>query len=104
MNKPFYPSKIKVDEIFNPFTGKQEQILISTGPYRKELAGDTEESVRKYLAYLVDRYQEDKKKYMEMRKSQMEAKINKSEREKQEDKIILDKVKPLFDNQLEETK
>lgn len=79
MSKLFYPSKIKVDEVYNPFTKKQEQILISTGPYRKELAGDTEESVKKYLAYLVDRYQEDKKKYMEMRKSQMEAKIKREE-------------------------
>jgi len=79
MNKPFYPSKIKVDEVYNPFTKKQEQILISTGPYRKELAGETEESVRAYLAYLVDKYNEDKKAYMEKRKKQMEDMIKRQE-------------------------
>jgi len=74
-DKPFYPTKMKADEFFNPYTGKQEDVMISTGPYRKAIAGETTEEVRTYLAHIIEKYNDDKKAYMNKRKLEMEKKI-----------------------------
>lgn len=41
-----YPSQIEVDS----------GVWISTGPYRKDICGETREEIRMYLAHIIQRY------------------------------------------------
>jgi hypothetical protein len=65
----FYPSVIKVDERFNKKTGKMEDVLMRTGPYRKDLCmnDDGKVDVNSYLKHLIHIYnaKKDNKAKME---------------------------------------
>lgn len=67
-----YPSKIKVDEVRNETTGKMEPVWISTGPFRKEICGDTQKSVNYYLAHLVERYRLEKAKRIKEKQDEIQ--------------------------------
>lgn len=57
-SKMFYPNLIKVDEKYNEETLKHDNILISTGPYRKDLCTDENGgvNVNNYLKHLIYLY------------------------------------------------
>lgn len=57
-----YPAKLVVDQALNESTGKMEPVEISTGPYRKDICGSTQQEVNAYLAHLVERYRIEKNK------------------------------------------
>lgn len=67
--KIIYPSRIEVEP----------GVWISTGPYRKEVCGNTQEEVNSYLRYLKNRY--DTEKYDEIQRNikMLEALKNQNE-------------------------
>lgn len=56
------PKNIAKAKVFYPnYWQMKDGRVISTGPYRKEIAGTTPEAVYLYLAHLEEKYENSKK-------------------------------------------
>lgn len=60
----FYPNVLKVYEYKNPMTQGMDPVFKNTQPYQKDIHGKDKSSIDKYLAHVVDHYQQQRDQYV----------------------------------------